>query len=49
MLGVTYEDASPDSLSFMRAYRLTYPNLRDGGGSFVRAYGTDRASRELHH
>ena len=40
VLGVTYEDASPDSLSFMRQYHITYPNLRDGGGGFVRAYGT---------
>lgn len=41
VLGVTYEDASPDSLKFMRSYRLTYPNLRDAGGDFVRAYGTN--------
>jgi cytochrome c biogenesis protein CcmG, thiol:disulfide interchange protein DsbE len=40
VLGVTYEDASPDSVSFTHRYHLTYPNLRDGGGSFVRAYGT---------
>ena len=40
VLGVTYQDASPDSLSFARTYHLTYPNLRDGGGGFVRAYGT---------
>lgn len=40
VLGVTYEDASPDSLSFIRRYQLSYPNLRDGGGGFVRAYGT---------
>jgi cytochrome c biogenesis protein CcmG, thiol:disulfide interchange protein DsbE len=40
VLGVTYQDASPDSLSFARRYHLTYPNLRDGGGAFVRAYGT---------
>jgi cytochrome c biogenesis protein CcmG, thiol:disulfide interchange protein DsbE len=40
VLGVTYEDASPDSLSFMSRYHLTYPNARDGGGAFVRAYGT---------
>ena len=42
MLGVTYLDASPDSLSFARRYHLTYPNLRDGDGDFARAYGTNQ-------
>jgi cytochrome c biogenesis protein CcmG, thiol:disulfide interchange protein DsbE len=42
VLGVTYLDASPDSLSFMRRYHLTYPNLRDADGSFAHAYGTDQ-------
>jgi cytochrome c biogenesis protein CcmG, thiol:disulfide interchange protein DsbE len=41
VLGVTFQDASPDSQSFVRRYHLTYPNLRDGNGSFVRSYGTD--------
>jgi cytochrome c biogenesis protein CcmG/thiol:disulfide interchange protein DsbE len=42
VLGVTYEDASPDSQSFVRRYHLTYPNLRDNNGAFARAYGTDQ-------
>jgi cytochrome c biogenesis protein CcmG/thiol:disulfide interchange protein DsbE len=42
VLGVTYLDASPDSLSFVRRYRLTYPNLRDNAGTFAHAYGTDQ-------
>lgn len=42
VLGVTYLDASPDSLSFVRHWRLTYPSLRDAGGSFARAFGTNK-------
>jgi cytochrome c biogenesis protein CcmG/thiol:disulfide interchange protein DsbE len=41
VLGVTDRDASPDSLSFMKRYRLTYPNLRDTTGEFAQAYGTN--------
>jgi cytochrome c biogenesis protein CcmG, thiol:disulfide interchange protein DsbE len=42
VLGVTYLDASPDSLRFARHYHLSYPNLRDTNGSFAHAYGTDQ-------
>jgi cytochrome c biogenesis protein CcmG/thiol:disulfide interchange protein DsbE len=42
ILGVTYLDASPDSLSFIRRYHLTYPNLRDNNGTFAHSYGTDK-------
>ena len=42
VLGVTYLDASPDSESFVRQYRLTYPNLRDTTGDFAHSYGTDQ-------
>jgi cytochrome c biogenesis protein CcmG, thiol:disulfide interchange protein DsbE len=42
VLGVTYLDASPDSLRFVRKYHLGYPNLRDADGSFAHAYGTDQ-------
>jgi len=42
VLGVTYKDATPDSLSFVHQYHLTYPNLRDAGGEFSSAYGTDQ-------
>jgi cytochrome c biogenesis protein CcmG, thiol:disulfide interchange protein DsbE len=42
VLGVTYLDASPDSQSFVRRYRLTYPNLLDADGTFAHSYGTDQ-------
>ncbi len=42
VLGVTYEDASPDSQSFVRRFALTYPNLRDPTGDFAHAYGTNQ-------
>jgi cytochrome c biogenesis protein CcmG/thiol:disulfide interchange protein DsbE len=42
VLGVTYLDASPDSRSFVRHYRLSYPNLRDNTGAFAHSYGTDQ-------
>jgi cytochrome c biogenesis protein CcmG/thiol:disulfide interchange protein DsbE len=42
VLGVAFKDASPDALRFVRQYRLTYPNLRDGDGSFAQTYGTDQ-------
>jgi cytochrome c biogenesis protein CcmG, thiol:disulfide interchange protein DsbE len=42
VLGVTYLDASPDSLKFVRRFGLTYPNLRDTTGDFAHSYGTDQ-------
>jgi cytochrome c biogenesis protein CcmG/thiol:disulfide interchange protein DsbE len=42
VLGVTYLDASPDSLSFAHRYHLSYPNLRDNNGAFAHSYGTDK-------
>jgi cytochrome c biogenesis protein CcmG, thiol:disulfide interchange protein DsbE len=42
VLGVTYQDASPDSESFVHRYHLTYPNLRDATGEFAHSYGTDQ-------
>ncbi len=42
VLGVTYLDASPDSLAFAQRYHLTYPNLRDNNGRFAHSYGTDQ-------
>lgn len=41
VLGVTYKDASPDSQSFVKRYRITYPNLRDVSGEFAHSYGTN--------
>lgn len=40
VLGVTYRDASSDSLSFARRYGLTYPMVRDVDGDLANAYGT---------
>ncbi len=42
VLGVTYLDAAPDSLGFVRQWHLSYPSLRDAGGSFARGYGTNQ-------
>jgi cytochrome c biogenesis protein CcmG/thiol:disulfide interchange protein DsbE len=42
VLGVTYEDAAPDSESFVVSHHLSYPNLRDDTGNFAHAYGTDQ-------
>ncbi len=40
VLGVTDEDIASESLKFVREHHLTYPDLRDAGGEFVRLYGT---------
>ena len=42
VLGVTYQDASPDAQGFVRRYRLSYPNMRDSDGAFAHSFGTDR-------
>jgi cytochrome c biogenesis protein CcmG, thiol:disulfide interchange protein DsbE len=42
VLGVAYEDASPDSQSFVRRYHLSYPNVRDIDGGFAHSYGTNQ-------
>lgn len=42
VLGVTYLDNTRDSQSFVRRYRLAYPNLRDNVGTFAHAYGTNQ-------
>ncbi len=41
VLGVAYKDLTPDSLSFVRTQKLTYPSLRDSAGRLASAYGTD--------
>ncbi len=40
VLGVTYDDSTPDSLSFVRKHGLDYPNIRDVGTKLARRYGT---------
>ncbi len=42
VLGVSYLDASTDSLVFVHEHHITYPNLRDSTGEFAHAYGTDQ-------
>lgn len=40
VLGITYQDNSPDSEGFVRRYHLTYPVLRDTTSEFAGSYGT---------
>jgi cytochrome c biogenesis protein CcmG, thiol:disulfide interchange protein DsbE len=40
VIGVTYQDDAPESESFVRAYRITYPSVRDASGEFAHSYGT---------
>ncbi|HUR84312.1 MAG TPA: TlpA disulfide reductase family protein [Solirubrobacteraceae bacterium] len=40
VLGVTYDDSTPDSLTFVRKHGLDYPNIRDVGTKLARRYGT---------
>ncbi|MBA3328362.1 MAG: TlpA family protein disulfide reductase [Solirubrobacterales bacterium] len=42
VLGVTYQDATPDSLAFVRENGLSYPSVRDVDTELARAYGTTR-------
>jgi cytochrome c biogenesis protein CcmG/thiol:disulfide interchange protein DsbE len=41
VLGVTFDDSTPDSLGFVRDHGLDYPNLRDVGTKLARRYGTN--------
>ncbi len=40
VLGVTFQDASPDSEGFVRRYHLTFPIVRDTTGEFASSFGT---------
>jgi cytochrome c biogenesis protein CcmG/thiol:disulfide interchange protein DsbE len=40
VLGVTYDDSTPDSLAFVKQYAVRYPNVRDVGTRLARDYGT---------
>jgi len=40
VLGVTYRDASDDSLKFIKDHDLTYPSIRDVNGKLAQDYGT---------
>jgi cytochrome c biogenesis protein CcmG/thiol:disulfide interchange protein DsbE len=41
ILGITYDDTTGDSESFVREHHITYPVFRDVSGNFSRAYGVD--------
>ncbi|HTU77647.1 MAG TPA: TlpA disulfide reductase family protein [Solirubrobacteraceae bacterium] len=40
VLGVTYQDSTPASESFVREYHITYPVVRDTTGEFAHSFGT---------
>ena len=40
ILGVTYQDNTSDSETFVHQQHITYPVVRDVSGNFVRAFGT---------
>jgi cytochrome c biogenesis protein CcmG/thiol:disulfide interchange protein DsbE len=40
VLGVTYKDSPDDSQSFVRAEKVSYPNVRDGRLKLAPKYGT---------
>jgi cytochrome c biogenesis protein CcmG/thiol:disulfide interchange protein DsbE len=40
VLGVTYDDSTPDSLKFVKDHDLRYPNVRDVGTKLAEQYGT---------
>ncbi|HKO27394.1 MAG TPA: TlpA disulfide reductase family protein [Solirubrobacteraceae bacterium] len=41
ILGVTYQDNSSDSESFVQQHHISYPVVRDVTGKFSRAYGVN--------
>jgi cytochrome c biogenesis protein CcmG/thiol:disulfide interchange protein DsbE len=42
VLGVSFRDTTSYSRDFVRRYRLTFPEVRDGDGDFAAAYGTNQ-------
>ena len=42
VLGVTYQDSTPDSLDFIRRHAVDYPNVRDVGTKLADDYGTTK-------
>lgn len=42
VVGVTYDDSTPDALQFVRDFKVKYPNVRDVGTQLARRYGTHR-------
>ena len=42
VLGVTYQDSTPDSLDFVAKHAVDYPNVRDVGTKLAEDYGTTK-------
>ena len=42
VLGVTYREASPNSLKFVAKHGITYPSIRDVDARLAEAYGTHK-------
>jgi cytochrome c biogenesis protein CcmG/thiol:disulfide interchange protein DsbE len=42
VLGVTYREASPNSLKFVRKHGITYPSVRDVDAKLADSYGTHK-------
>jgi cytochrome c biogenesis protein CcmG/thiol:disulfide interchange protein DsbE len=42
VVGVTYDDSTPDALQFVRDFNIKYPNVRDVGTKLASRYGTHR-------
>jgi len=42
VLGVTYQDSTPDSLKFVQEHDVSYPNVRDIGTKLADDYGTTK-------
>jgi cytochrome c biogenesis protein CcmG/thiol:disulfide interchange protein DsbE len=42
VLGVTYREASPNSLKFVREHEITYPSVRDVDAKLAESYGTHK-------
>jgi cytochrome c biogenesis protein CcmG/thiol:disulfide interchange protein DsbE len=42
VLGVTYREASPNSLKFVRDHQIPYPSVRDVEGQLAEDYGTHK-------
>jgi len=40
VLGVTFDDSTPDSLAFVKQFGIRYPNVRDVGRKLADAYAT---------
>lgn len=40
VLGVTYDDSTPDSLRFVEDHDMSFPSVRDVGTKLARRYGT---------